>query len=159
MPQIRFKGEMDRSISPVNKENPPTIQQKYKREKENNRDKDLLRSRARELWKLQWVRKNVNKTGWNTYLRYWFGTFRDSMLRQFTRENKANSGLNLARRDGRLLGVCGEFWTKWIRQKNPLSVHVTHLKPQWRYARRYHWRMSSRSPSPCWRYQCQGVLA
>lgn len=38
-----------------------------------------------------------------------FGTLRDSVLREFTGENEADSGLNFARRDGRLLGVCGKL--------------------------------------------------
>jgi hypothetical protein len=45
----------------------------------------------------------------NTYLRYRLGALRDSMLRQFTRKNETDCSLDLARRDGRLLGVCGEF--------------------------------------------------
>jgi hypothetical protein len=35
------------------------------------------------------------------------------MLRQFTGKNEADCGLDLARRDGRLLGVCGEFLMKY----------------------------------------------
>jgi hypothetical protein len=34
------------------------------------------------------------------------------MLRQFTREDEADGSLDLARRDGRFLGVCGEFLMK-----------------------------------------------
>jgi hypothetical protein len=51
--------------------------------------------------------------GQDTYLRYRLGTFRDSMLRQFTRKNEADCSLDLARRDGRFLGICGEFLMKY----------------------------------------------
>jgi hypothetical protein len=51
----------------------------------------------------------------NTHLRDRLGTFRDSVLRQFTRENEADCSLDLARRDGRFLGVCGEFLKKLIK--------------------------------------------
>lgn len=37
------------------------------------------------------------------------GTLGDSVLREFTREDEADSGLDFTRRDGRLLGVCGKL--------------------------------------------------
>lgn len=37
------------------------------------------------------------------------GTLRDSVLRELTGEDEANSGLDFARRDGGLLGVCGKL--------------------------------------------------
>jgi hypothetical protein len=37
------------------------------------------------------------------------GALGDGVLGEFTGEDEADGGLDLARRDGRLLGVCGEF--------------------------------------------------
>lgn len=44
-----------------------------------------------------------------TYLRDRLGTLRDSVLREFTREDKSDRGLDFTGGDGGFLGISSEF--------------------------------------------------
>lgn len=58
-----------------------------------------------------------------------FGSLRDSVLSKFTRENKTNSSLNLARCDSRLLVVSSEsrrFLSEFLKNIIDETIHDPH---------------------------------
>ena len=89
-----------------------------------------------------------------------FGALWDCMFGKFTREDEADSSLNLSWRNCWFLGVGREFYhIIRVRSESQKTKHATHWKLPLQYAQRYHSQTNSKWPSPCWRYPYQGALA